>query len=547
MEVAKQALKTLLDSKTTEVAKYSEAKYADIKTTLEAAYVAAEGKKDSTSKEELANAKTILEAAVQKATSDKTAKDIDEAKKALKAVLDKKIEELAKYTIADAKYSLDAVKEKLEQAFTAGQTAHNKQQTTVDELNSAKTTLENAITTAGTEKTEVETLYNNTRNALLSRFAKMYEYKELHGINVELFDKYNEASVEFYNQGNKLDKEKLQSIKSKIDDAVNKAEQAKGTANKLTTSTQNIHLIKFNEVNEASSNSTLEDAIDPSNTLSIPFYAGPNGNEAIKKASELKFNFSVPTTIKSVRLQQYTRGDSGKDEGIASITVYGYTEGNQWQEIGKITGEGESAQQLQKIENVKVDVPADKLSTKYKIITLKSDKDTGKWWGIRDVEIIDGSDKRIYIETPIVVSSFSYPRYYLDAKRLKYKNEAPENNTYKRENLFDNNLATFNIYRHGVGDTQKSLKNDTLYLEFLKPMNIHSLTLHQDAVLKLNNIKVTLITEDNKTVEKTFDNTDNKVLFQVAGDDLNKKYKQVKIENLSDSTSFWQLNEIEIL
>ncbi|QDF65229.1 hypothetical protein [Mycoplasma nasistruthionis] len=547
VEAAKQALKTLLDAKTTEVAKYNDAKYADIKTTLEAAYAAAEGKKDSTSKEELTNAKTALETAVQKASSDKTAKDIDEAKKALKTVLDKKTEELAKYTIADAKYSLDAVKTKLEQAFTAGQTAHDKQQTTVDELNSAKTTLESVITEANSSKTELVNLYNETRTAILSRFNKMFEYKAHQGINLELFDKYNQASVDFYNEGNKLNKDKLQSIKTKIDEALKIASDAKASANVISTEIKLTKNIPYSVINEVSSNNSADYAIDGNIDLSIPFYGANGGTGAVGKSAEVLFKFTVPTTIKSVRLHQYQAGN--KVEAIYKLAVHGLTHDNRWEQIGTIETTDQTDEKLRTIENVTVTIPEDKKNTKYKIVTLKSVENTSKWWGIRDVEILNGEGTKLYFQDPVVVSSAIYPIYYLDEKRLIYKDPAPEGKTYKKENLLDNNIDTFNTYKHGANNQNKSLKGDSLYFDFLKPMNVHSIKLIQDAVLKVTDITVTLTAEDNSTVTKKLSDLNTEAMFNLSTEEVKKKYKRMKIENSQEgnSTSFWQINEIEIL
>ncbi|QDF65227.1 hypothetical protein FIV53_02960 [Mycoplasma nasistruthionis] len=133
----------------------------------------------------------------------------------------------------------------------------------------------------------------------------MFEYQSYQGINTTLFDKYNDAAVKFYNSGEKLTKENLQTIKDEITQALQAAEASKENANKLSTSVKGIRLINYNEINETRSNNNPDYTIDGNADLSIPFYADNDGRAAVKRNGELLFHFSKPTKIKSIRVHQY--------------------------------------------------------------------------------------------------------------------------------------------------------------------------------------------------------------------------------------------------
>ncbi|WP_208664766.1 hypothetical protein, partial [Mycoplasma nasistruthionis] len=266
----------------------------------------AETKQESKNKTELESAKSALDQAIAKAQNDKTEKDVEVARNELKAVIAKKEEKLALYVDADdSKYTQKAIKDILETAFSNASTVAQTDTSTADELNQEKHKLENAILTADTSKNELRDLYNQTKSSLLDRFKKMFEYQSYQGINTTLFDKYNDAAVKFYNSGEKLTKENLQTIKDEITQALQAAEASKENANKLSTSVKGIRLINYNEINETRSNNNPDYTIDGNADLSIPFYADNDGRAAVKRNGELLFHFSKPTKIKSIRVHQY--------------------------------------------------------------------------------------------------------------------------------------------------------------------------------------------------------------------------------------------------
>ncbi|QCZ36954.1 hypothetical protein [Mycoplasma nasistruthionis] len=546
LTTARNELKKLLEAKNSELNNYSDTKYQEIKTTLETAYSTADAKKESTSKDDLKSAKTTLEQSIEKAKADKTKKDIELAKNALKALLDKKDEKLAEFNDpADSKYTLNAVKKTLEDAYATAKAVYDKQNATAAELTNANHPLENAILEANTAKLELTNLYNETRNSLLSRFNKMFEYKRFQGINDVLFDKYNEAAVAFYNEGNKLDKTKLTEVKTKITEALAQAEETKKTALELTTSAEKTRIINFSQMNASRQNNSADNTIDGNINLSIPFFGGTDGRGAVGKDAEIKYHFSKPTNIKSVRLHQYIT--SGHTEVLWKISVYGQEPNGNWVSLGTITAENQDDATLKASENKKVELSTENQAKKFKTITIKSYDTTKKWWGIRDVEIKDTNDKRVFIETPVVVSTIDYPTDYLYEEVLKYKDEAPAGKEYKVENLFDNSDETFNTYRHHNKDKNIVYNNDKLYMDFMKPINIHSIKVKQDALLKLKDMKIILTTNDDKKVEHTFNSVEKDVNYNLSSDDAKKTYKRIEIVSASDSTGFWQLNEVEIL
>ncbi|QDF65230.1 hypothetical protein FIV53_02980 [Mycoplasma nasistruthionis] len=472
-------------------------------------------------------------------------------KNELTALLANKNDEITQYAdVEDRKYTLASIKTTLENAYTAAESGKDGADN-LEKANKLLNDLKTAVEKAKTDKSMVEKLAPEVKTMLLDRFNKMFELKQYHGVNTTLFDVYNEAAVSYYNQDQKLDLAKLTEIKEKITKGLETANAAKETANTVTPSVKKIGIVKGKQITEARSNNDYEYAIDGNTDLSIPVLGWTDGYGHIAKDSELIFSFKNPTRLKHIILHQFAeRVWDNKDKSyiVKNLTLHGQRTNGGWEQIATYNANNQDFAELSKFKDYKFKVPQNMLNNEYKAITLKSNEQTNTWWAVKDVEIVSNEEKKIFIETPVVVSTVDQ-RQLLNTAPLTYKN--PSTETYKKEYLFDNNESTFNTYQNSTySEVERSWP---IIFDFLKPMNIHSINLKQDALLKLPRLKMILVDEENHEVVKQLDNLETLASWKLESEHANKKFKRLKFEYYGEGNDQrttkkpWQINDIEIL
>ncbi|QDF65225.1 hypothetical protein FIV53_02950 [Mycoplasma nasistruthionis] len=543
----KTQLNKLLNSKETELSKYSDQKYSEIKNNLEQAFNNAEKVKETADYSILEQAQSKLEKSIAKATSDKETNDLSSIKTELKSLLNHKQIQLDKYQdTVDSKYTLLNIKTELETVYNTVQAVFDNQSTTLQQLVDAKTKLQEVISQADTNLNNLKELYTAVKDLLVKRFVKMFEYKYYHGINTKLFDVYNQAAVDFYNQGQKINMQKLQQIKANIDAGLTQAETSKQTANSIkSVELKEITLVNQKEIAEYRSNNNAEYAIDGNSSLSIPVFGNKDGIGAVKRNGEILFNFTKPINVKSVTLHQYV--ETTRFEALKDVHLYGQVEDGGWYELASYTKENENYATLASVKDYTFTVPKDKQSVKFKTLTLKSLSDTGKWWAIKDVDIIQTDDSKIFIESPIVASTQSEKSLF-SYWVLSYGDKAETETEFKLNNIIDGDNNTYNKYRTSLAGSDND-PGFPLHMEFLKPINIHSIKLNQSSELKLSDLKLKLIDTNNQATDIILTNVDSVAEFIVPADSINKKFKSISIQytNPTKVKHLWQINDIEIL